>query len=404
MKQQALLIVATLVIPLLASTCAVPAKIHPGECDPNALIPSKRCKELLAGDAGTDADGDAEPMNQPTGFDDPGLDPEAWRPCGDGFCAPELTGQSALVWEKVPVSLYVGPNGPTPLACPENLTEVGRLYDEIVAPPAACDACACEASKGECAQPPEKIEIRAGSCGQGGVAFSPFDGPPNWSGTCSSEGGLSMGAMCGNSVCAQSVWASSLPVPKNDACKPSISIPLFTKEYTWKTRAVACQAKTPPDACSSETQYCVAEPGPEWLTCVYQKGIHNLSDCPDKYNASVHHLYPYEPIDNRGCSECSCGAPASSACIGMLRLYADAACSTEVVPLLLGSMSDSCTTIIPAGRAIGAKRVTDLAYLPGTCGPSGGEPKGAATGDTANAVTFCCMMPPPPKQPQTVPK
>ncbi len=384
---------------IILGACSAPPSYAPGDCDPNADFPSAKCSEKA--DAGTD--GDAEPTKQPTGFDDPGLDPEAWQPCGDGFCAPELSG-SAIGWDKVPVSLYVGPNDGTTLACPENLTEVGRLYDELVAPPAACDACTCEASKGECSQPPDKIEIRAGACGASGVPFSPFDGPPNWTGTCSSEGGLSAGAMCGNEPCAQSVWASPLPAPKDDACLPTTTIPLSTKEFTWQTRGIACQAETKQNACSSETQYCAADLGHEWLTCVHKPGIHNLSDCPVEYNASVHRLYPYEPVDDRGCAECSCGAPASSACIGMLRLYDDAACSVEVVPMLLGSMGDSCTTIFPTGRAIGSKRVTDLAYLPGTCGPSGGEPKGMATGNTANAVTFCCMKPSPPKTPQSVPK
>lgn len=385
---------------IILSACSAPPSYAPFDCDPNADFPSERCLALQA-DAG--ADGDAEPTNGPMGVDDLGLDPKTWSPCGDGFCAPELSGQSALVWEKVPVSLYVGPNDGSTFTCPDNLTEVGRYYDELVAPPALCDACLCEASKGECSQPPDKIEIHAGICGQSGVPISPFDGPPNWSGTCSSQGGLSAGVMCGNMPCAQSVWASTLPPPANDACLPSTSIPLFSKEFNWNTRAIACQATTPVDACLSKTQHCATNAGPEWLTCVYQKGIHSLSDCPDKYNASVHQLYPYEVVDDRGCTECSCGAPMGSACIGNMRLYEDAACSKEIANINVGSMGEACTNIIPAGRAIGAKRVTDLAYLPGTCGPSGGEPKGIATGDAANAVTFCCMKPSPPKQPQSVP-
>lgn len=396
-------VVGMAAVGIILGACTAPPSYAPGDCDPNADFPSARCLALQA-DAGSDADGDAEPMKGPMGVDDLGLDPDKWSPCGDGFCAPELSGQSALGWEKVPVSLYVGQNDGTPLACPENLTEVGRLYDELVAPPAVCEACTCEASKGECSQPPDKIEIRAGTCAESGVPFSPFDGPPNWTGTCSSEGGLSAGAMCGNKPCAQSVWASPLPPPKGDACLPTTTIPLSTKNFTWKTRGIACQAETKQNACSSETQYCAADLGHEWLTCVHQKGIHNLSDCPDAYNASVHRLYPYEPLDDRGCAECSCGAPVGSACIGKMRLYDDAACSQELFSMLLGSMDNNCSGVIPAGSAIGSKRVTDLAYLAGTCGPTGGEPKGTATGNTANAVTFCCMKPSPPKTPQSVPK
>jgi hypothetical protein len=179
---------------------------------------------------------------------------------------------------------------------------------------------------------------------------------------------------------------------------------LSTKEFAWTTRAIACEAKTEQDACTSEKQYCVADLGPEWLTCVHKQGIHNLSDCPVEYNASVHRLYPYEPIDDRGCAACSCGAPVGSACIGKMRIYDDAACSTDLATMPIGSMGEACVNVIPAGSAIGVKRLTDLAYLAGTCGPSGGEPKGMATGNTANAVTFCCMKPSPPKTPQSVPK
>lgn len=129
-------------------------------------------------------------------------------PCGDGFRAPMASGNNAGLFKHVPVTLYVGPNDGTPLDCPPSApTEKWRLFDELVAPPASCDACTCEASIGECSQPPDKIEIRAGTCAESGVPFSSFDGLPNWNGTCSGEGGLSAGAMCGNEPCAQSVSA-----------------------------------------------------------------------------------------------------------------------------------------------------------------------------------------------------
>ncbi len=389
MKQQLALSFAALCLPLVATTCAVPPDINFLTCDPEQLFPSARCLAEFA-DAGVDA----TPTNQPTDFDPWLIPPAQWRPSCDGFCAPNPSGMSADLFSSEPVTLYIGPNNAEPLECPPSApTEKWRLYDELVAPPAACEACSCEASKGECLQPPEKIELRAGTCGESGVAVSPFDGPTNWTGACSKEGGLSADTMCGNEPCAQSVWAAPLNTPAGDACSPTTEIPLSTKEFTWKTRAIACQTDTPIGACDSTTQYCAAQPGPEWLTCVYAEGVYNLSDCPNEYNASVHHFYPYDPVDDRGCSDCSCGAPMGSACIGNLRVYNDAACSTEFVNMPLGSMGENCTNIIPAGRAVGAKRVTDLTYLPGTCGSSGGEPKGSASANAARAVTFCCMNP-----------
>ncbi len=294
-------------------------------------------------------------------------------------------------WEKVPVTLWVGPDGPVPLECPDTApTEMFRLYDDLVAPPAKCDACTCEPSKGECSKPPVKIEIRAGTCAETGAISVPFDGPTNWDGSCTNQGGLSTGTMCGNEPCAQSVWAAPLDPPIGDTCDATKKNPSFTKEHSWRTRAIACQAPTTNNACAFKTSHCVAKPGPEWLSCVYQQGAHTLDVCPDNYRDSVHTLYPNAPVDDRGCNDCACGAPIGSACIGNMRLYDDAACLSERVNMLLGSMSESCTSVVPAGLGIAAKRVTDLTYLSGMCGASGGEAVGNAITDAQHAMTFCC--------------
>ena len=79
--------------------------------------------------------------------------------------------------------------------------------------------------------------------------------------------------------------------------------------------------------------------------------------------------------------------------MGGLHLYDDATCSKEFVNSPVGSMGESCTNIIPQGRAVGAKRIIDLAYLSGTCGASGGEPRGNALVDANRATTFCCGKP-----------
>lgn len=368
------------ILVLILGACSAPPNYWAGECDPNAYFPADDCLELLAADAGTDASDAGMNFGTP--------------PCYGGDCAQVPKGEFAGNWESVPVTLWIGPNGPTPLTCPETApTEKFRLYDELIAPPAACEPCACEPSKGQCTKPPATIEIHAGICGESGVISVPFSGPANWDGSCTNQGALPMGTLCGNEPCAQSVWASPLDAPIDDACAAMTTIPAFTKEHTWKTRAIACQAPTNNGACGSENSFCVAKPGPEWLACVYQKGIHALSACPDNYSDSAHTFYPQEPLDNRGCSECACGAPEGSACVGALRLYEDAACSKEIVNAPIGSMGEACSNIIPQGRFIGAKRTTDLAYLPGTCGASGGEPRGNAAMAADQAVTFCCRKP-----------
>jgi hypothetical protein len=379
--KQTRLIVGCCTLALILHACSAPYEYAPTDCDPNADFPYEACLKKFA-DAGADAESGDDMIQRGT------------APCFGGDCAEEPKGEFAGNWEKVPVALWVGPNGPTPLACPESApTEMFRLYDELVAPPAACEACTCEASKGDCNKPPSTIEVRAGMCGEAGVMSVPFSGPANWDGSCTNESGLAKGTLCGNEPCAQSVWAAPLDPPTNDACSATTKIPSFTKEHTWKTRAIACQATTQNGACGTENSFCVAKPGPEWLSCVYQQGIHKLDACPANYRESVRTLYENAPSDDRACTECSCGAPTGSACVGGLRFYEDATCTNEFVNMPVGSMSDNCTSTVLAGRAIGSKRVTNLAYLSGTCAASGGEPYGSATADSARAVTFCCGKP-----------
>jgi hypothetical protein len=366
---------------IVLGACSAPYAYAPGYCDPNADFPEEDCLKKFA-DAGADAETSDDMIQRGT------------APCFGGDCAQEPKGEFAGNWEKVPVTLWVGPDGPTPLACPESApTEVYRLFDDLVAPSAACEACTCEASKGDCTKPPPTIEIRAGMCGEAGVPAVNFSGPANWDGSCTNVYGMPKGTMCGNEPCAQSVWASPLDAPTNDACAAAKKIPSSTKEQSWKTRAIACQATTQNGACGSENSFCVAKPGPEWLSCVYQKGVHALNVCPNNYRDSVRTLYPYEPIDDRSCTECACGAPSGSACIGNMRLYDDASCSVEVVNLLVGSMSENCTGVVPAGLGLGSKRVSNLSYLSGTCEASGGEAVGSAVVDAQRAVTFCCGRP-----------
>jgi hypothetical protein len=104
-------------------------------------------------------------------------------------------------------------------------------------------------------------------------------------------------------------------------------------------------------------------------------------------------LYREKPIDHRGCGECQCGAPVGSGCLASLRFYDDAACGSQFATNPISSSDPQCVKIIPPGRAIGAKAITDLAYVPGSCSASGGEPTGAASPDPINAVTFCCLYP-----------
>jgi hypothetical protein len=79
--------------------------------------------------------------------------------------------------------------------------------------------------------------------------------------------------------------------------------------------------------------------------------------------------------------------------VATLRLYDDAACGSQFNSQSLYSLDDQCIKILPPGRAIGGKAITDYAYVQGTCMPSGGEAIGEAQAKPDDALTFCCLPP-----------
>ncbi len=372
--------------------CTAPSSVYYDECDPTPLVPGGECVEQ--GDAGTDADASME---------EPGLNPSQWPTpavtCVDHRCVPEPSDTSAGQWPDTPLLVWIGPRNQMPESCPAEAPYMKyKRFDGLIAPPAQCDACTCESSTGSCAGLPATIEIRNGACNQSNAAVIPFDGPFGWDGACSNANAIPAGQLCNGVPCAQYVRASTLPAPTGESCTATIQKPNAIKTWDWETGAIACNVKEVDATCDPKEEHCVIELPEPWYNCVARDGVH--SECPDNYNEMPPVvLYEDPPIDDRDCSECKCGAPTGSMCLGSLRVYSDGACSKELVNVGVSSMDEACATIIPPGSAIGSKTVKDLTYFAGTCGASGGEPVGSAAIDTANAVTFCCLKPSPPKRP-----
>jgi len=139
------------------------------------------------------------------------------------------------------------------------------------------------------------------------------------------------------------------------------------------------------------------------MQCVAREGKYD--ECPGNYNeVGPRWYYKDNPIDDRGCSECACGAPKDGICKGSLRVYSDESCTNELNSNPIGSTGPGCWDLIPPGPALGSKTISNLSYVPGKCAVAGGVPIGAVIpNDDANsgAVTFCCRntvqpLPPPP--------
>lgn len=386
MIRSARLTLLTVGVPLVGA-CSAPSDLNWIHCDPNAplLEESEVCS--AEADAGSDAASDA-------GSDAPGPTPQA-NTC-QGSCVPVPDKNNAGHWTEIPLAVWIGPPSAAPAECPPGPggvpNEKFRLFTELDAPPAECEPCECGPSEGTCAGLPETIEVRAGACNEVGASALPFDGPAGWDGSCTSANAVPTGKQCGGEPCAQSVWASKLPAPTNESCVPKVATPSFKAKTEWNLRVLACMANANEDACGEKVEgaYCVNEPGPGWLHCVYREGVHE--QCPANYNARWT-AYPEKPIDDRGCEACMCGEAVGGQCGGSLRVYSDAACSSQSEQVGLSSSKPACVDVIPEGHAMAAKAILDISYTPGTCAATGGTPKGAAfpNPDPLDAVTFCCL-------------
>ena len=371
--------------------CSAPEDFGEVDCKENAFQPDPWCQ-----DAGTDGKADASNLKDP---DDPGLnpailpeplDPKACK----GDCVPEASGPTALDWTWEPLVVWFGSKSEVVAkTCPVGTPyEKSLVFDKLVAPPAKCDACAC-LPDGSCNGLPSTIEIRSGTCNASNVETTPFDGPPSWDGSCTSVNAMAAGKLCNGVPCAQSVSASTLPGPTNESCTPTIEKPNATiDKHEWLDGALACGAKDLEGTCATTPEHCVERLPDGWLHCLARSGKHDV--CPDNYNQYGPRLfYGDKPIDDRGCSACTCGMPKDSICIGSFRLYSDSTCATEINKYQIASTNPPCWDLSPPGLALGSKAIVNLSYLPGTCAVTGGEPIGTAIPNedaNAGAVTFCC--------------
>jgi hypothetical protein len=269
---------------------------------------------------------------------------------------------------------------------------IGRA--DLTAEPAECDVCSCGESSGKCTDLPSSIEVHAAMCGETGTSL-PFDGPTNWSGSCTNVNALSAGQKCpvgSSTLCAQSVAVAPLGPPVEESCTPFAEKPPIVQARVngpeWKTAAIGY------DVPGCEKGSCIpsSELPQGFRSCIYQRGDH---ECPASWSGQRRVVYEVTAdklgfIDARDCSPCSCGAPIGSGCSAHFRTFEDGACSKLISDDPIASFFGSQCTNVSPGIAIGSKEITSLSYFPGVCEPIGGEPIGEVKPDPNQAVTFCC--------------
>lgn len=346
-------------------------------CKSDNALPEDKCPEADAGTSSSSSSGSGVwcsgtcVRNGPIGFDPP-------RP----------------VYIGPPVEKYL-------YGCPSNIgATASRTYADLNVPEQGCFACACGSPDGSCSTKPNALFAHASSCDAPEIETLDFNGPMDWDGTCTNVNAVAQGAECpagSGNFCARSITSTYLLEPI-EKCEPIVvPVPGLTGDtISWDKMVLACNSNVLPEPCvdiASDTCLpSVPYDEPEWHYCVRKEGI---TDCPTIFDSSYTKQYIAYPsngfTDTTACTACEC-FPSGGACFGTLRVYSDDSCSTnEILAHGVGSGMRDCWDLLPFGDALGSKQITDLAYVPGRCEPSGGEPIGSVELHDDDAVTWCCI-------------
>lgn len=295
-----------------------------------------------------------------------------------GACGGECLPSAPLFWT-APLLLWLGDEVSAP-ACPATAPILGfEGHAGLNATAASCAACTCEPSVGTCALP-AAMTASAATCATTGPAtvLTPSDPPAAWDGACTSEGAVVAGV--------QSLTIA--PLLMSGSCAPVEPPVPLNHTSSWSSLARACTFD-PGGECAAQGEVCSpwSSPPEGFRLCVAHPGD---VDCPGVGGYVDRHV-AYEGIDDtRGCTPCACGAPAGSGCSALISVFEDGACSAPdlVVAATVTAAGSSCFDV-PLGSTLGSKSASVVAYTPGACEPSGGEPMGSA--EPALPVTFCCL-------------
>lgn len=173
------------------------------------------------------------------------------------------------------------------------------------------------------------------------------------------------------------------------SCAPAGGV--ATKPAAQTTSATICAAidAAVSPGCESSGQVCVAPPASRAATvstklCIYQAGVQT---CPSAYPAT--YVVSTGLSDSRGCSACSCAAPACPG-DGYVQGFTSPNCTGS--PAATFDADAGCVLTDNANGSLSFIYHPSHSAWNGSCAPSGGAPTGGVTLDTTSATTFCCMQ------------
>ncbi len=302
-----------------------------------------------------------------------------------GACLPALAGWSAPLLVAIAAEPWALPS------CPKGYesSDLGSL--DVLASPAACSPCACDAPQGgSCAPSPNAAPIVVSDNTCTAVLGGSLGG--SWGVT--SQGGFKDGAcaavtMIGNPYAMRALYSNAVVGAWQSSpgtCAASGGDATI-EPYTWGNYARACSPLVATSEACAAGETCGSVES-SFLSCIVRDGSH---DCPDGMDRREVYRAAH---DFRACSSCGCAAPVDETCTWAFDAFEQANCegspvaSLDASPGSSGSVTaGSCAPIDPASvvRSIQAHEKPSKG---GTCAPVGGTPIGSVA--PLDAVTICC--------------
>lgn len=357
---------------LLLVGCGLPVKDNPYEAEGGAAGSSTT---VSTGDGGSSTtSGDLFTTTSST-------DGEGGGP----VCADVCKEYKPAWFEELSMFWIGSPNEAPP--CPDVAPLEGSIgYADFVVSEHTCPECMC--SPAECALP-EDMHVSAAKCPGNGAPSIAWESPA-WDGTCTAEGAIAPGLMCGGVPCSQSLTTAAISV---EPCKPSQDGAAVKPDPSWGMMARECLIGPLSGEGCATGEACAPAPPEGFSLCVYRYGDDPVFACPENY---PRRYVVYAGIqDDRSCEPCACSDPQGADCSALVSAYTDGGCSSTAAAAIVTTDEPACVDL-PSGAGLASKAATWLVQTSGSCTASGGQPMGAIA--PAGPVTLCCEPQPAPAE------
>jgi len=320
-----------------------------------------------AGEAGSDPGSDAGAGAGGEGGMDIKPPP---TPCGQ-ICVPKLANWLG------PMAFWEGQSTATLPPCPAGFKDPAPtdLHRDLDAPAGTCN-CKCLAAEGQVCDTLLHISLDQ-NCGAQCAAVG-------------TQGCTSVPASCTGLLGTTSIDAMTV---SGGSCKSQVTLPAAP---TWMSNGRLCKSSDA-GACDDPKQVCARVPDLPYLSSLCVTRQINDGDpvpvCPAEYSHHVSTLYG-EYTDNRGCSQCSCGAPTGGTCTGRIAIYGGPDCQNSTGEYSLNNPSNCQSFNLSGPNVLRPTHVSGQYTLSpaGTCSVTSKSEPTAGEAKPSGMVTIVCCQ------------